>query len=295
MNIGIVLTETRHPGGFMVSEAPGRLSRDAVVIAQSQTLVAGQVLGEPTVGDGSFAAAAGVALGTNTGTGTMSTPSVGVGVQAGTYRMVASAPLRWDVFDPAGRNIGEAFDATAFAGQINFTITHSSTAFAAGDEFSVAATETDPSDAGDFVALGVSSGVTNAATSSSSAVLHFAAVPASIIAGMVVADLTTPAAIAAGTTVLSATAETVTMSEDAVGGGVLNGDSITFMAADGSENAAAISWGNYTTAAGETMEGTVIHRNAEVRGVDLTYPAGASAAQIAVINAQLLALDIVVR
>ena len=170
---GIVLTENRHAGGFMVSEAPGRYSRQSILIAANQNLIAGQILGMATKGDGSFAAGAGAAAGTNTGTGTMNTPTVGVGVQAGVYRIVASAPLRWDVFDPSGKNIGEAIDATAFAGQIGFTITHSSTAFAAGDVFTVTVTETDPSDAGEYVALGVSSAVTTGATSSSSAVLNF--------------------------------------------------------------------------------------------------------------------------
>jgi hypothetical protein len=296
---GIVLTENRHAGGFMISEAPGRYSRQSILIAANQNIVAGQILGMATAGDGSFAAAAGVALGTNTGTGTMSAPAVGVGVEAGTYRVVANAPLRWDVFDPSGNNVGEAFDATAFAGQIHFTITHSATAFAAGDEFSVTVTETDPSDAGEFVALGVSSAVTSAATASSSAVLTFAAgVPSSVIPGMAVADLTTAGVIPAGTTVLSTTATTVTMSANAAAGGVVLGDTITFTATDGSQNPAAISWAGVNTAtSGATATATAIVREAEVRGVDLTYPAGASAAQIAAINAALLAppLGIVVR
>ena len=301
MTTGIVQTESKHPGGFMVSEAPGRYSRQAVTIDASQTIVAGQILGLSTAGDGSFAAAAAVALGTNTGTGTMSAPTVGPGVQAGTYRIVASAPLRWDVFDPAGKNIGEAFDVTAFAGQIGFTITHSSTAFAAGDEFSVTVTETDPANAGKYVELGITQAAASAATSSSSAVLHFAAVPQTLLnmvaAGtpIAVADVTTAGVIAPGTTVLSATATTVTMSANALSGGVVIADQITFTATDGSENAAGISWGNYTTAAGQTMQGTAIVREAEVRGVDLTYPAGASAGQIAAANAQLAALGIVVR
>lgn len=223
MTSGIVLTETRHAGGFMVSEQPsGRFSRDSVTLGQSQTIVAGQVLGKSTAGFGTLTPGAGTAGGSNTGNGTISTVTAGAGCQAGTYRMVADAALRWDVFDPSGRNIGQALDAVAFAGQIGFTITHGATAFAAGDTFSVAVTETDPSDAGQYKALNLS-------------------------------------------------------------------------ATDGSQNAVAISWGNYTTGSGVTMTITVIDRDAEVRGVDLTYPAGATNNQIGAINAQLLALGIVVR
>jgi hypothetical protein len=291
---GIVLTENRHAGGFMVSEAPGRFSRDDVTLAQNQNVVAGQVLGEALKGSGSFSPGSASAQSGNTGNGTVGTVTAGVGVQAGTYRLQAIAATHFEVFDPSGRLIGEANTGTAFVGQIGFTITAGGTAFVSGDAFTVAVTETDPSDAGEFVALGVSTAVTSAATSSGST-LTFAAVPSSVIAGMVVADLTTSGVIPAGTTVSSVTATTVVLSANVTSGGVLSGDTITFTAADGSQNAAAISWGNYSTGSGVTMPITVIDREAEVRGVDLTYPAGASAAQIAVINAQLLAIGIVVR
>jgi hypothetical protein len=308
---GIVLTENRHAGGFMVSEAPGRYSRQAILIAASQNLIAGQILGLATAGDGSFAAGAAAAVAGNTGNGTVSAPSVGVGVQAGSYRMVAISATEFELFDPSGNLVGIAKTGTAFATQIGFTITAGGTAFVAGDSFTVAVTETDPSDAGQYVALGVSSAVTSAATASSSAVLHFAggipsltapggvSVPA-IIAGMVVADLTTAGVIPAGTTVLSVStsANTVTMSANAAAGGVVLGDAITFTATDGSQNPAAISWANVNTVtSGATAIATAIVREAEVRGVDLTYPAGASAAQITAINAALLAppLGIVVR
>lgn len=222
MTTGIVLTENRHAGGFMVSEAPGRYSRDAILIGASQAIIAGQILGEITAGDGGFAAAAAVAAAGNTGTGTVSAPTVGAGVLAGTYRMVAIAPLVWEVFDPNGNMIGEARDSVAFAGEIGFTVTHSATAFVAGDAFTVLVTETDPAASGEYVALSLT-------------------------------------------------------------------------ATDGSENAAAISWANVTTAAGQTTAATVIRREAEVRGVDLTYPTGATTNQIAAINAQLAAIGIIVR
>jgi hypothetical protein len=71
---------------------------------------------------------------------------------------------------------------------------------------------------------------TNGTTASGNAILHFASVPAWIVAGMTVRDATTPAAIPAATTVLSTTGTTVTLSANAAGGGVGNGDTITFSA-----------------------------------------------------------------
>ena len=70
---------------------------------------------------------------------------------------------------------------------------------------------------------------TSKATAAGSKVLNFASVPASIVAGVPIGDLTNPSAIPSGTTVSSATATTVTMSNAATGSGVANGDSITFI------------------------------------------------------------------
>jgi hypothetical protein len=69
---------------------------------------------------------------------------------------------------------------------------------------------------------------TNAVTAAANAILHFAAVPGTIVAGMPINNITTPAVIPAGTTVLSVTATTVTMSANAVSPGVAIGDSIVF-------------------------------------------------------------------
>jgi hypothetical protein len=70
--------------------------------------------------------------------------------------------------------------------------------------------------------------VTNNTTASGNAVLHFGATPAWVVQGMVVFDLTTPASISANTTVLSTTGTSVTLSNNATGAGVANGDSIVF-------------------------------------------------------------------
>lgn len=216
---GITLNESQHPGDFMVSEAPGRLSRQQVTIAAAVTT--GLILGVGAAGDGSFAAAAGVA-GTNTGNGTMSTPSAVAGAQVGNYEVEYIAATRFNVNDPSGRLVGEGVDGTLFNNQISFTMTAGGTAFAAGDTFVVAVTETPPTDAGQYEPLNLS-------------------------------------------------------------------------ATDGTQIAAGISWDNYTPPSGGTMQGTIIARSAEVKGDMLTYPSGANSTQIAAINAQLAALNIIIR
>jgi hypothetical protein len=221
---GITLNEALHAGSFMVSEAPGRLSRQEVVLAANETVVTGQILGVGTKGDGTFAAAAGVAGSGNTGNGTMGTPATATGAQAGTYTVEYVSATRFNVYDPNGKLVGEGVNGTAFAGgQVAFTMTAGGTAFVANDSFTIAVTETDPSDAGDYEPLNLS-------------------------------------------------------------------------ATDGTQNAVGISWENYSTVTSDAvMNITIIARNAEVRGNNLTYPTGATTTQIAAINAQLAALGIIVR
>lgn len=77
---------------------------------------------------------------------------------------------------------------------------------------------------------------TNAATASG-ATLHFASVPSWIlgpsgtgVVGMQIRDATTASVIPSSTTLVSATSTTVVMSNSVSGGGVANGDTITFSA-----------------------------------------------------------------
>ena len=69
---------------------------------------------------------------------------------------------------------------------------------------------------------------TNGTTAAGNPTLHFASVPASILAGMTLVDLSTGSVIPAGTTVQSTTPTTVVMSQNATGAGVGSGDSIQF-------------------------------------------------------------------
>lgn len=84
---------------------------------------------------------------------------------------------------------------------------------------------------GSYARLQVAGAVTtNAVTASGNPTLHFSSVPAWIVPGMTITDITAPSVIPAGTTVLSTTSNTVTMSANATGGGVGGTDSIQFSA-----------------------------------------------------------------
>lgn len=69
---------------------------------------------------------------------------------------------------------------------------------------------------------------TNNTTAAGNATLHFASTPSWLVNGMAIYDLTTPSAIPNGTVVSGTGANTVTMSNNAAGAGVGNGDNIIF-------------------------------------------------------------------
>ena len=131
-----VINENYYAGGFLVSQAPGRLSFDRGTIANALTvdvtLEAGLVLGRAV---GTVVATAGVA---NHGNGTIGSITAGAAEQVGPYTLIATAATTFDVMDPDGVNIGIATAGTAFAvPEIGFTMTAGSTAWAAGDTFTL--------------------------------------------------------------------------------------------------------------------------------------------------------------
>ncbi|MDR3438957.1 head decoration protein [Telmatospirillum sp.] len=128
------LYEQWHDGGFIVSEANGHRSRDKIILTGGAKVLAGTVLGKQTAG--STAAAA--ALGANTGNGTFGAIAVGAGAVAGAYAVEFDSALAYVVSAPNGQEIGHGAAGAAFAaGGVGFTITAGSTAFAAGDSFTV--------------------------------------------------------------------------------------------------------------------------------------------------------------
>lgn len=124
-------TEGFHAGEFLVSEADGSRSRDSITVISGQTLNAGAVLGQITVGSITAGAS------TGTGNGTVSALSVNAGAIPGTYKATCTAAATnsgtFQVTDPNGIQIGLATVGVAFSSDhINFTINDGSTDWGVG-------------------------------------------------------------------------------------------------------------------------------------------------------------------
>lgn len=132
------LTESPHAGEFLISEANGYLSREAIHVAlESGSYDAGRVLAEALDADITVTPAA-----ANSGDGTVGTLSLGANAKIGGYRAVCIEPASdagmFAVYDPDGLFIGKANVAVAFTGPINFTISDGAANFVAGDSFTLA-------------------------------------------------------------------------------------------------------------------------------------------------------------
>lgn len=144
------VTEGRHAGEFLLSEASFHRSRENAVIAFSQTVLAGSVLAKIAVVAGVVATAAADA-GNTAGSGalTLANPAVSSKVKDGVYTIVCTEPATnggtFEVFDPSGKTIGKAIVGQAFNKEIKFTIADAND-FVAGDRFTV----TVEADAEDF-------------------------------------------------------------------------------------------------------------------------------------------------
>ena len=129
-----VITEGRATAEFMISEASGYRSRDAIVVASGQgRLAAGTVLSKLAVG----AASAAAKPGGNTGDGTISAVDVLTGANAGVYMVRLTAATAFTVEDPDGYSLGAGATGSAFGDDIGFTITAGGTPFVAGDGFDI--------------------------------------------------------------------------------------------------------------------------------------------------------------
>jgi hypothetical protein len=129
-----VLTEHYYTGAFLVSEAPGSLSRDQA------TMVNGT--GSDVYYDGGLVLTdSPVAVaGTNTGNGTVGSILIGSDAVAGSYVVALTSATAFTVTDPTGRLIGTGTVGTALKiiPVINLTVTAGGTAFVSGDTFTVA-------------------------------------------------------------------------------------------------------------------------------------------------------------
>lgn len=104
-----------------------------IVVSSGGVLPRGTVLGQRTT------QSVEVTAGTNTGNGTVGSTGVGTAVKFGTYTLTATAPTIFSVTDPEGTVLGNATAGTAFStgNEVLFTITAGSTAFVAGDSFTL--------------------------------------------------------------------------------------------------------------------------------------------------------------
>lgn len=141
------LTEGQHAGEFILSEAPGNLSREELTVLSGQTLYAGSVIGRVNKGVGKAAIPAVV----GTGNGTMSALFAGPEVEVGSYVVTCTAAVAhggvFSVVTPSGLAL-PSLTLTAGAGNtttyrsrhINFSITDGTTDFAEGDVFTIVVT-----------------------------------------------------------------------------------------------------------------------------------------------------------
>lgn len=132
-----VLTEGRHPGEAIMSEAEFNRSRSNVVVAAEQTIEANSLLAKKAV-------AAGIVVtqtftGTGNGVLTLANPAVSSKVKDGVYTVscvtAAADGGSFRVEDPNGKHIGNAAVGVAFDKEIKFTIADGSTDFTVGAVF----------------------------------------------------------------------------------------------------------------------------------------------------------------
>lgn len=135
-----VLTEGRHPGEFIMTEANGQRSREAVTIAAEQAIEPGYLLSKLAIAAGAVAISQAFA-GTGNGVLTFSDPAYNTKVKDGDYTVTcfeaAADGGKFNVEDPSGKNIGTATVGAAFNKEIKFTIADGATDFVVGDTFTV--------------------------------------------------------------------------------------------------------------------------------------------------------------
>jgi hypothetical protein len=139
-----VLTETKHAGSCIISEEDNFHCRDAVTVAEQQTLLPNQVVGIVGTKEGAITVGAPVFTGTGNGTLTMATPAYGAGAQPGTYswRLVEAGANsgQFEVHRPDGTLDGYATVGTPYDGQVKGTINDGTVDFTANAQFTNAVT-----------------------------------------------------------------------------------------------------------------------------------------------------------
>lgn len=134
-----ILTQGNRTAEFLLSEANGARSREAIVVnAAAGKLAAGTLLAKITAANAATPSAAGG----NTGNGTLGAVTVGNEAITGTYVLTITAAAAnggtFSVVDPNGAAVGDGAVGQAFAaGGLAFTLADGSTDFAEGDAFTI--------------------------------------------------------------------------------------------------------------------------------------------------------------
>lgn len=133
------ISEGRHAGEFILSEANFHRSRENVTIAVSQTIKPGAVLGKKAVTANVVAtASASAGNAANSGTIANENPATTSKVKDGRYVGTATAATKVQWSDPDGKVIGTSTHGAAFTkGGISITITAGASPNVVGDEFYV--------------------------------------------------------------------------------------------------------------------------------------------------------------
>ena len=137
-------SEGQHAGEFILSEAPGNISRESITVLSGQTLEAGEVVGRVNKGVGKAA----IPSVSGTGDGVMSALFAGPEVEIGAYVVTCTAEVAhggvFSVVTPSGDALpsltltpGTGNTTTYRSRHINFSITDGSTDFAADDVFTI--------------------------------------------------------------------------------------------------------------------------------------------------------------
>lgn len=129
------LTQATRPGEFLITEVEGNLSRTNGVVAASQTILVGSLLGRITMGTATASAITGTGNGAVSGVGRTTRSKVGVY----TVRCISATTnsARFEVIDPDGISLAQASTGVAYSGAIAFTVADGSTDFVVGDSFTI--------------------------------------------------------------------------------------------------------------------------------------------------------------
>ena len=130
-----ILTESRHTGGFIVSESRGYRSRGTSTLTNGGgTPVLYQAGTVMSVGFGTPVVTRGAG---DTGNGASGAVTLQPNAQIGDYILTAVSATVFNVVAPNGTQLPQLTVGTAYANQIGLTITAGGTAFVAGDTFTI--------------------------------------------------------------------------------------------------------------------------------------------------------------